>query len=64
VKSTRRLSILESGCHDAVVDAEASCDFLLLGFQQLTRPQAVQHRVDAAVLELRIGLFDRQQRNT
>ena len=46
---------------DAVIAADASSDFLLPGFHQLARPQAVQHRMNAAVLELQIGLFDRQR---
>ena len=46
---------------DAAIAADASRDFLLPGFRQLARPQAVQHRMNAADLELRIGILDRQR---
>jgi hypothetical protein len=55
------LEALPPSCRDAVIAAGAARDFLLPGFHQLARPQAVQHRVNAPVLDLRSGLFDKQR---
>jgi hypothetical protein len=54
------LEALPPSCRDAVIAPDAARDFLLPGFHQLARHQAVQHRLNAAVLDWS-GLFDKER---